>query len=1099
MSASVRQSELFAGNDWTAIYKAFTSINLNAFDYNSILQSMVQYINQNYPEVFNDWTENDEYIVLLEMIANLAESLAFRMDINARENFFDLARRRESVLRLARFLSYNPKRNISASGLLKMNSIMTTDTVYDSNGNDLSNTPIMWNDTTNQNWYEQFITVLNEGFVSTNPFGTYLDEMENNNVTAHVYRFNNKITGMGVYSFYGTISNKQYPFEIVNTQLNGSKSGFEEVEPDLITPFQIIYQNDGNGNNSINTGFFSMFKQGTLSAQTYNISDPIENRTIDIGVDNINQNDLWVQTVNDSGYIVTDGKWTRVGYIPTEDTTKVILTGDNVTYNGIPSDVRNIYQDITQVNDDVVLRFGDGRFGATPSGNLRAWYRVGANENIVVTPDDFDDISITLSYYNSNNVLKQITITYQLEYTVANASVSETIDQIRQRVGSVYATQGRMVSGDDYNSLPLTNQEVMKIKAINRMYSGQSRYIDLNDPTGSYQSANIFGDDGAIYVDNANNYTEFSTTGSASSSNMVDSYISPILSGYNLKNFILNYWIENASTLGLNVESSNYYWNNITSQNNTSTGGIIDSNGNAVSVGTGSSAAPLSYIQVGSMVKFINGSTVYWATIASLTNSVTSVLSGESEGSIVIDSDVPSGSKLSLVLPLFRNTLSSSDTVNIQNKIAAKRSFGIGLNYQTQEYYYIDVVQLNEDNSYSTSNSQDSNSNSSWIIYCEYSPISWKIYSRSIKYIFESYKETKFFYVNTYESVDPNTGKVGKDQIKILKYNFGKSYSDIVFDIADTYDYPDGFSEPRRVFINFTNDNYNDTPDDPEAFVDIMSILGNNYVYHKKYTDDNGYTYWELYFNIITVDTLPSTLNQNSVYYDTSTGTFTTTIANDSSSNYQANIGNANLSFQWRHLAPTDQRIDPSVSNIIDIFILTTSYYNSLNTWRYGGAIIDNLPLPPTETELQTLFSDMDDYKMFSDTIIWKPVKFKLIGGNGSEDQYKFTLKIIKLNSTTTSDGQIKTNVINAVNNYFDVSNGWDFGDTFFASELIAYLHIQLADSVASVVLVPASSDQHFGDLFQIDCNSDELFFPTLTVNNVDIISTLTQANLRIN
>ena len=41
--------------------------------------------------------------------------MSFRVDLNARENFLELAERRESVLRLARLLSYNPKRNQSAN------------------------------------------------------------------------------------------------------------------------------------------------------------------------------------------------------------------------------------------------------------------------------------------------------------------------------------------------------------------------------------------------------------------------------------------------------------------------------------------------------------------------------------------------------------------------------------------------------------------------------------------------------------------------------------------------------------------------------------------------------------------------------------------------------------------------------------------------------------------------------------------------------------------------------------------------------------------------------------------------------------------------
>ena len=84
-----------------------------------------------------------------------------------------------------------------------------------------------------------------------------------------------------------------------------------------------------------------------------------------------------------------------------------------------------------------------------------------------------------------------------------------------------------------------------------------------------------------------------------------------------------------------------------------------------------------------------------------------------------------------------------------------------------------------------------------------------------------------------------------------------------------------------------------------------------------------------------------------------------------------------------------------------------------------------------------------------------------------------------------------------AVYNFFDITS-WDFGETFYYSELGSYLHAQLVDCIASIVPVPTSSTQSFGDLFEIRCNHDELFFPTVQVKDIDIIQANTQINLRI-
>ncbi len=129
--SSVRQSELFVSEDWLVLYRAFTQVNFNASDPPSINAALRQYIQTNYPEDFNDWTESSEFVAILDLLSWLAGTLAFKTDINARENFLETATARESILRLARFLSYNPHRNQPATGLLKIVEVETDDDVID--------------------------------------------------------------------------------------------------------------------------------------------------------------------------------------------------------------------------------------------------------------------------------------------------------------------------------------------------------------------------------------------------------------------------------------------------------------------------------------------------------------------------------------------------------------------------------------------------------------------------------------------------------------------------------------------------------------------------------------------------------------------------------------------------------------------------------------------------------------------------------------------------------------------------------------------------------------------------------------------------------
>ena len=152
MATTDRQNRLLVAEDWRKIYTAFQQANFKSYDFETIRRTMVAYLRENYPDDFNDYIESSEYVALLDLIAYIAQSLSFRVDLNARENFLETAERRNSVLRLARLINYNAKRNTPATGLLKFTSVATTENVVDSAGTDLANVTVVWNDPTNANY-----------------------------------------------------------------------------------------------------------------------------------------------------------------------------------------------------------------------------------------------------------------------------------------------------------------------------------------------------------------------------------------------------------------------------------------------------------------------------------------------------------------------------------------------------------------------------------------------------------------------------------------------------------------------------------------------------------------------------------------------------------------------------------------------------------------------------------------------------------------------------------------------------------------------------------------------------------------------------------
>ena len=171
MAITTRQTSLLVQQDWKKLYQTFREADFQSYDFETLRKSMIDYIKTYYPEDFNDFIESSEYIALIDLIAFLGQSLAFRTDINARENFIDTAERRDSIIKLARLISYNPKRNVAASGYLKIDSVTTTEAVTDSNGLNLSNLVISWNDSANDMWLEQFTAILDSALVDSQIIG----------------------------------------------------------------------------------------------------------------------------------------------------------------------------------------------------------------------------------------------------------------------------------------------------------------------------------------------------------------------------------------------------------------------------------------------------------------------------------------------------------------------------------------------------------------------------------------------------------------------------------------------------------------------------------------------------------------------------------------------------------------------------------------------------------------------------------------------------------------------------------------------------------------------------------------------------------------
>ena len=73
----------------------------------------------------------------------------------------------------------------------------------------------------------------------------------------------------------------------------------------------------------------------------------------------------------------------------------------------------------------------------------------------------------------------------------------------------------------------------------------------------------------------------------------------------------------------------------------------------------------------------------------------------------------------------------------------------------------------------------------------------------------------------------------------------------------------------------------------------------------------------------------------------------------------------------------------------------------------------------------------------------------------------------------------------------------WNFGDTFFFTELSAFVMFELAPDISNFIIVPKAGNQSFGSLFEISSESNEIFISGAKVSDIEIIDAVTAAQIK--
>lgn len=1057
-------------SEWITPYKTQRTIDFTATDYISTRNALISFIKQNAPENFNDYVANSELMILTSALSYISETMNYKTDMSLNDQFIDTTERVQSLMNFAKLVNYSVNRNHCSQGLLKIVEVSTDEELFDTENNSLKQIPIGWNDPSNVNWYDQFITVINSALVSNNKFNQPIGTITNNGISTDLYQIDSNITVSRLtYPFTAVVNGSSMSFEVVNSTFDNDF--IVEATPKVGNANTILYNNDYNGLNSAATGFFVYFKQGSLKYQDIIFSENIQMQTVELNDININDEDVWVQEVDQNGLTLAD--WTAV------------KTPYNVIYNNEELSNRKIYQVITQLNDGVAIRFSDGKFGEIPYGNFRFWYRSSNGLSYSIRKSDIQNISITIPYVHSNttsNEVYHLTLKLQLISDINNAIPSESKESTRLKIPVVNQTQNRMVTKDDYTDLPkvFTNQ-IKKLKVDNRVYAGHSTYNNSND-INPIKDVKIFSDKGVLHkqIEKSYSYEELPTKKTIES--IVYSNIKDILNSKELQNF---YYTQYPNL----VWPQNPTWV-ATNSNEATQNGYFTVDDKPINVGSAGLDEISKLIIKQTLIKFKkitvddNDQQFVWCRVL---NAKQITVGATTYTGVEIDIPLTGEYVAVEILPPFVQTLTTDVVNQLIDIMDAKQTnstsnvlstyVGLCYDYKKQQWVCVDGQYLDLEGDFDISTLDDKiyQSVTAWLVLIKWSPTAWTFINRKVNYIFEC-QDVQFTQpIDTF--------------IDLISLSDDTNF-EITQLTTGLNNYVDEHSVQLKVY-DF------DTQNDPKLVDELLQ--DNEYIFYKKVSDSiNEY----VLTNVLVTDIIANITQLNQVYYVTDLDIYCIktdidTLYTYPEGEYKKYIGKQNIRFTWIHKTNKKVVVNPSPSSIIDMYVLTTNYYDQIVNWKQNNYDPNLYPILPTSAELSQTFAFSEDFKMLTDLIVWHPLKLKLLFGTQAENHLQAYIKVIPAENSLLSHGEIKQKILSAIDKFFNIDE-WNFETTFNFPQLSTYIMQQMPYDIVSCVIVPKYSNLKFGNLYQIVFNKNEIPFSVATQQDIQIISSITRDNIRI-
>lgn len=446
-------------------------IDYTSRDFDSIKQTLIQYVKKYYPDSYQDFNEAGFGSLVLDTVAYTGDMLSFYMDYHANESFLETAVEKDNIIKLAKHLGYKHEGPTSAVGIVAFY-IFVPASVNGSAPDERYIPVLRKNSTFSSNDGGQFILTDDVRF----------DREENEIAIARVNSATNLPSFYAIKS-YGTVMSGRY----VSTNISiGDYKKFLKVEIPISNVVEIVSVRDLQG--------FEYYEVENL-AQDY-VYKPVINRT---------SSKKQVES------------FLRQYYVPRRFTVERSSTNTYLQFgHGVDNEQR---QDIevadpsniilkkaskvysTETSFDPSRLIYSNKFGVVPSNTtLTVVARVNDSEGINIGANTLNNVTSAIFDFDDLANLEQETVNLvrtSLEVNNEEPIIGEAntlgAEQIKTLAYSSYSAQNRAVTREDYKSL---------IYRMPRKYGSIKRANVVRDQNSFKRNLNVYvlsvGEDGKL-------------------------------------------------------------------------------------------------------------------------------------------------------------------------------------------------------------------------------------------------------------------------------------------------------------------------------------------------------------------------------------------------------------------------------------------------------------------------------------------------------------------------------------------------------------------------------------------------------------------------